>query len=467
MGIALVNPPRVIEKFNIWSGVISVTPPFGLMVLSAVLEREGYKADIIDAFALNLDLPEIASMIDPGTSLIGITSTTVEIEDAKNIARYLRERFPDKKIIMGGVHPTIFHKELLGDNVCDAVVRGEGERAIVELAGGAPWDSIKGLTWKSPGGDIVINPGHDDYVDLDSLPMPAYHKIPMKAYRSALGAAKRHPSIGMITSRGCPGKCTFCYSGMHGRKIRLMSAAKIIEEIRFLKDNYGIREISFYDDTFTFNRKRVAEICTRIIENRLGIKWTCFARVDAINTEMLDLMRRAGCHQLSFGFESPDEEILKNINKRITPEKIENAVKMTRNAGINVRGAFMLGNPGETEQSMRKTIDYSRKLGIQFAIFNITTPFPGTALFDWAEAENCIAHKKWELYDLAQPVLRLPTVDSDKVQKYYKLSYREFYLRPSYMLSRMFSITTWYEFKTHLQAFLGILMILFRRKHDA
>jgi radical SAM superfamily enzyme YgiQ (UPF0313 family) len=168
-------------------------------------------------------------------------------------------------------------------------------------------------------------------------------------------------------------------------------------------------------------------------------------------------MKKAGCHQVMYGFESPDEETLKTINKKFTPDKVLSAIRWTREAGLDVRGALMLGNPGETEQNLRQTIDYSKELGMQFVTYNITTPYPGTAMYDWAEKEDRLKHKDWDLYDLSHPVLELDTVSSDVVKQYYHKAYREFYRRPSYVLGRLLSIRSIDDFMINLKAFMGIV----------
>jgi radical SAM superfamily enzyme YgiQ (UPF0313 family) len=464
MKFLFINPKREIEKKNIWSVINSRTPPLGLAVLSAVLEQEGHQTDIVDAAALDLDIPDILSRIPPDVDFAGLTATTPEITSATRIARAIRERFPRLKIIFGGVHPTVFHREMVRDGVCDIVVRGEGERPVLALARQQPPGSIANLTWRTEGGEVKINPQSDQYVDLDGLPLPAYHKLSMEKYHSALGAAIRSPSLGMITSRGCPGACTFCFSGMFGSKVRFMSSGKILEHILAVQSRYGIREISFYDDTFTANRKRVEELCRLLISRKIDITWSCFARVDTVEPGLLALMKKAGCHQICYGFESADESILKAVNKKINAAKVAHAVEWTRKAGIDIRGAFMLGNPGETAESLRRTVAYAKQLGIQFAMFNITTPFPGTALFDWAVENGFLRHRDWDLYDLAHVVLELPTVPSETVRQFYYRSYREFYLRPFYMLKRLLSLRTVEEMLTYVKVFFGILSLLTARK---
>ena len=464
MRFLFINPNRRIARSNIWSLVNSVTPPLGLAILCAVLDANGHESGIIDAYAENLQTEDIMSAVSTDIDVIGITATTPEIESAAIIAKSIRKRFPDKKIIMGGVHPTVFHQNLVEEDICDMVVRGEGEQAILLIAAKTPMQNIPNLTWKSADGKVIVNPQKEEYVHLDDLPMPSYNKLPMRRYRSAIGAAMRSPSVGMITSRGCPGKCTFCYSGMFGEKIRYLSAENVYQQIIYLQTNYGIREISFYDDTFTANLRRVEQLCQLIISNHIDISWSCFARVDTVNPGILQLMKNAGCHQIMYGFETTDENILKAVNKRVKLNQYENVISWTRDAQIDIRGAFMLGSPEETQASMRATIAYAKKIDIQYAIFNITTPFPGTELFNWAVQTGTLRHKRWAEYDLSHVILSLPSVSPQKVQDYYKKAYREFYFRLSYILPRLLNIKTMDDLRMYFTAAKGFILNVLKGK---
>jgi anaerobic magnesium-protoporphyrin IX monomethyl ester cyclase len=262
----------------------------------------------------------------------------------------------------------------------------------------------------------------------------------------------------MLTSRGCPGKCTFCYSGMFGRKTRFLSADNIYQQILFLKSRYGIREISFYDDTFTANKQRIEQLCNLLLSNRMDVSWSCFARVDTVKPEILKLMKKAGCHQIMYGFETTDENILKAVNKRVKTSQYSDVIAWTRNANIDIRGAFMLGSPEETIDTMRATIEYSKIIGIQYAIFNITTPFPGTALFAWADENGLLSHTRWSEYDLSHAILNLPTVSPEAVEVCYRAAYKEFYFRGSYVLSHLLLMKTLDSVRIHVEAARNIFM---------
>lgn len=462
MNFIFINPPREIKSNNIWNIINSENPPLGIALLAAIWEEQGHTSQIIDAAARHLAIPEIIAKISPDTNYVGITATTPEISRAIVIAQKVREAFPNIKIIMGGVHPTVFHEELVRNNICDIVVRNEGEIPMTELAKGTPLNLIPNLTWRNSQNEVVINPDSAKHVDLDGLPFPAYDKLPMHLYHSALGAAKQEPSIGMMTSRGCPGKCTFCFSAMFGPQIRFMSPARIIDHIKHLQHKYGIREISFYDDTFTADKQRVAELCHLILAKIIKLSWSCFARVDTVTPDLLLLMKKAGCHQIMYGFETTDEKILKNINKKTDLDQFHKALTWTRAAKINIRGAFMLGNPGETSASMKKTIDYAKNSGIQLAVFNITTPYPGTAMYKEFSCKNMLLNQNWNLYNMSEPVLKLDTVSDKVVKKYYYKSYRDFYLRPIFILRHILAIRTFAELRMRFKAVLKITTLLFK-----
>jgi radical SAM superfamily enzyme YgiQ (UPF0313 family) len=251
---------------------------------------------------------------------------------------------------------------------------------------------------------------------------------------------------------------------MFGEKIRYLSAENIYQQIIYLQTNYGIREISFYDDTFTANLRRVEKLCQLIISNHMDISWSCFARVDTVNPGILQLMKAAGCHQIMYGFETTDEKVLNAVNKRVQLNQYENVISWTREAQIDIRGAFMLGSPEETQASMEATIAYAKKIDIQYAIFNITTPFPGTELFNWAVQTGTLRHKRWAEYDLSHVILSLPSVSQQKVQDYYKKAYREFYFRWSYILPRLLNIRTVDDLMVYFTAAKGFIFNVLKSK---
>jgi anaerobic magnesium-protoporphyrin IX monomethyl ester cyclase len=457
MDILLINPPWYKSSGNIWKSVSACLPPFGLALLASLARERGFVPSILDCNALQLGLDKIEEHLPAsGPKFVGISATTVLFDNALALAEIVKNKYPTVKIIMDGVHPTILPREVLSSKFVDFVIIGEGEYSLLELLSQKNPLKIKGIGFKE-NGKIIINSSREIIPDINIFPFPAYDLLPMDKYYSAPGGYKRKPSLGMITSRGCPGRCTFCKGNVLGEKIRFRSAQKIIEEIIFLQNNYGIRDITFYDDTFTTNKQNVRDFCSLILKNKLDLTWCCFSRVDTVDQELLFEMKRAGCHQIMYGVESADKDILKNINKRITLEKVKDTIEATKKAGIDTRLAFMLGNPGETEETIKKTIKFAIFLNPDLVSFNITTPYPGTEMFAWADKNNFLLHKNWQKYDLSKPVMELPTISSKKVLEYYKKAYRQFYLRPAYVLKRLSKLKSLEDIENNFNALKSLL----------
>lgn len=463
MKVLLINPPWIKKDSNIWKDVASCMPPLGLAYIASFLEKCGINVKILDAHALRINLTSLVNVLKEydKPNFIGITSTTSVINNAYECAEIAKKLFPDAKLIMGGVHPTVLPEEALEKEYIDFVVRGEGEQTILELVKGKKLKEINGLSYKKRLVDrikIIHNKERKLIKDINSFPFPAHHLLPIKRYYPALGSYKKLPAMTMMVSRGCPGRCTFCHK-QFGNTLRYRSAKNIVDEIKILQKNYGIKEINFYDDTFTSLQKEITEFCKILISESIKINWSCFSRVDFIHFELLKLMKKAGCHQIMYGVESSSEIILKNINKKISMAKVKEVVSLTKKVGIDTRLAFMLGNPGETKETIKKTLEYAIKLDPDLAVFNITTPYPGTVMFNWAKNKGYLKTLNWEDYDLSKPVMDLPTLSSEELEKYYHLAYKKFYYRPSYILKRFFSIKSWQDFKILLQGFLTIFNI--------
>ena len=463
MNLLLINPPHLIRTGNVWKKIARCLPPLGLGYIASFLENKGVKVAIIDFEAEGLDISELKSRIKQANpDYIGITATTVVISSAIEIAEIARQALSAAKIVIGGVHPTISPDEVLLKPCVDYVVRGEGEETLLELLRGEPLDSIKGLSYRLDD-KIIHNPLRDFIVDLDSLPHPAYHLLPMEKYRPSTANYRRLPATSIVASRGCPGRCTFCYTDVLGRRTRFRSAENIVSEIKLLRDNYGIKEISFYDDTFTANRQVVLDLCRLLKEQNLDITWACMSRIDMVDSALLKEMNAAGCHQIGYGIESADETILKNIKKPIPLERVKKVVRETHRAGIDVRGMFMFGNPGETKETMQKTLDFAVSLNLDIAVFNITTPYPGTEMFNWAKDNGYLLTLDWNDYDLSKCVMRLPTVEPKEVEHFYKYDYKKFYLRPPYIFKKLVTMRNFIDLRSDFRFFTSLVKEWFQK----
>ena len=456
--VLLINPPWGKQKGSIWYKVSSCLPSLGLGYIASTLEQNDIQVEILDCQAISYSQAEILSKIESfQPEYIGFTATTVLIQNVLQIAESIKLRCPETKIILGGVHPTIATEEVLKNPNVDIVVRGEGEFTCLDIVKNKPLNEILGISYKSDGG-IRHNLDRPLIEDIDCLPFPAYHLMPMDHYHTALGSAKRTPAMSIFATRGCPGRCTFCYSGALGKKIRKRSPENIISEIELLMNKHKVREISFYDDTFSAYKKTVLRFCELIREKNIDLTWTCMSRVDYVTLEVLKEMKASGCHQICFGVETVDENILKNIRKRLSLEKVELAVKNTKKAKIDVRLSFMFGNPGETIETMEKTLAYAIQLDPDLAQFNITTPYPGTEMFLWAKEHGYLKTEDWSKYDYYTFVMELPTVFSADIERYYKIAYRRFFLRPKFLMKRLLKLRNFYDIKIAYKSLISIFL---------
>ena len=296
-----------------------------------------------------------------------------------------------------------------------------------------PFPRIKGLAWRE-GARIVLNPPRPYIANLDDLPLPRHDLLPLKAYRAPLVGG---PYAFTVPSRGCPAGCRFCIKHVsYGASVRFRSPENVLAELEQLVA-LGVRKIHMYTDLFTVNREHVLGICEGIRERRLPIKWTCNSRVDFVDLELLQAMRRAGCWMISWGIESGEPEMLKRMHKGITLEKVEQALRWSKEAGIMNWGYFIIGLPGETEASIRKTIDFSKRLPLDLVLFHIAAPHPGTPFF-FEVVENGWFRPgtRWEEVDMDRStVLDYPNLKAEDLERWAKRAFREWAFRPGPMLT--------------------------------
>lgn len=456
--VLLINPPYTKKGGNIWKTVASCMPPHALAIIASCLEKGGYSVRILDTHAEHIAVDNLGDYLKGNFDeprFVGLTGSSVTIHHAYEVVNICKKLWPNTKIIFGGYHASSKPEQVIRQPNVSFVVRGEGEITFCEIVAGKDKEHIWGITYLNEQNEIVNNPERPLVKDLDIFPMPAYHLLPIKKYFPAVGTYKKKPAISMVTSRGCPGKCTFCYQP-YGTNLRWHSAQRIYDEVILLINNYSIKEICFYDDNFATSKQRISQLCDLLIKNHINISWSCFSRVDWANLELLKLMKKAGCHQVMFGVESGDQSILDGMKKQITLDRIRQAVKWTKEAGLNCRAAFLFGMPGETESTMNKTINFALELDPDIAQFNVVSPNPGTELYEWAEKNGYIRTENWAEYDWASPILVLPTVSQGKVLEYYKMAYKKFYFRPKYIIRRISKIRAWADIESIFSGLKGI-----------
>lgn len=457
--VLLVNPPWINKNESIWHGIKGAMPPLGLLSIAAYAEREGLRVRVLDVHVERWSMDqfrEAVKRVSPDT--VGISLMTATAISGNAIARIVKEVHPGCTVVVGGVHAETMPGECLRNRAIDLVVRGDGEKTFARIASGAAIEDILGISYRR-GRRVIHNPPGELIANLDELPTPAYHLVPMKKYYPAIGAYRRLPAISMLMTRGCPGKCTFCNSA--NTKLRTRSAERVVDEIAHLCRTYGIREIQFYDDTFTVMKKNALRFCRLMKERRLRVSWTAFVRTDCFSEEMARALKDGGCHQVMFGVESGDDRILENIRKPIDRDKTRWAIRIAQKTGLEVRATFMFGSPGETVESMRRTIDYAVELDPDLAIFNITTPYPGTEMFEWAKHNGYLNTDDWGDYELSGAIMTLPTVTPERINEAYARAHKVFYRRAIMFWRRLRRIRNLSHLVDNVHAFFYIIL---RRK---
>ncbi len=411
-------------------------PVLSLLSLASYLEKEGFKVEILDLNIKALKNKNILQVIkEKNPIVIGITSITASIYEAYRLARLIKSNF-NIPLVIGGPHATFSDEEILNESNFDIVVRGEGEEILNEIVrtikGEQNLDDINGISYKKDG-KIIKNKSRKFIADLDKLPFPARHLVPLEKYGTH--------AFTIITSRGCPFGCTFCQvSGKDGLKWRYRSATNIIEEIKEVIKNYpnvkkvggpeGKRPMVFFvDDNFMVSIERIKEICNKIIEEGIKIYWDSNARVDTIaniSENILDLLKKSGCIHLFLGVESGSEKILKSYNKQIKKKDVLKSAERLKKKGIFFTAFFMLGYIEETKSDLNATIQFAKKMDPTIVAFRILIPLPGTKIYEKYVKEDLIMDFNYFNYTSGKQIIK----HKENLERWVLKFYLMYYLRP-------------------------------------
>jgi len=470
MKILLINPPteNIIESDmpkELESGM-DFLPPLGLMyIASYVIENTEYQLKFIDCPLEKINYNSLADIIkNVKPDIVGITAMTFTLIDVIKTADIIKKILPQAKIVLGGPHVNIYPEETLANESVDFIVLGEGEQAFVDLLRNindhSKLKNVAGLVFRSPEG--IINTGKRDFImNLDKLPFPARKITPYKKYYSII--ARNNPTTTMFTSRGCPYRCLFCDRPHLGKLFRARSAENVVRELEEI-EKLGIKEVFIYDDTFTIDRKRVVGICNLILEKRLKLKWDIRARVNTVDEELLNLMKKAGCSRIHFGVEAGTEKILKVLLKGITLKQVKNAFMLTKKAGIETAAYFMIGSPTETLPDIEESIKLAKKLFPDYVHFTVLTPFPATDLYLQGLQSGFIKSDYWKEFSKnPKTSFKAPAWEEiftrDELFKILIKAYQKYYLNPKYILKRLLELRSWDSIKNNFKAGIKLLML--------
>jgi len=393
MKTLLINPPYPFVEVPLI--------PLGLAYIAGSLELNGHDVQVLDLLVSKYSKEKIARKIEEyQPDIVGITSVTLNYPIASEILKYCKGVNGDITTVIGGPHVTFYALETLTEAPwIDIVVRGEGERTMLDIVKAKRPEDIPGIAYRA-NGTIMLTDERPLIENLDELPAPSRHLFPLSRYH----ALDSHFSL--VTGRGCPFSCIFCVgSKMGGRRVRYRDPKLVVDEIEEGL-SYGFRDVNFENDHLTVNHAHLHAICDEITRRGLKFNWHAFSRVDTVNPEIIRRMKEAGCSYILYGVESGNQHILDRIKKKITLQKVREAVAIARDAGINVQASFILGLPGETRETMMRTFEFAQQLDTFYGL-HVLAPFPGTEVREKAEEYGIeILTDDWSKYDANRPVTR-------------------------------------------------------------
>ncbi len=412
--------------------------PISLPSIAALLREKDFEVQLIDCMAEDLKTKATLNKIkkfSPKLVILNFSTTTYPKD--KEFTESLKKE-TKAHLTAIGVHVTSLPLESMIDTKLDSVIRGEPEMTSLELA-----ESIhdKKSLKKIKSLSIKGNPSYTNNLarpfidDLNSLPFPARDLLKNERYKMPIF---NRPYTLVVTARGCPNNCSFCTASLYyGSKIRMRSPENVLDEVEDILTNHRIKDITFWADTFTFNRQYVLDICQGIKDRKLKFRWMCNARVDKVDQKMLKAMKETGCQIISFGVESGVQSILNNINKNITLKQILQAFTWTKNAGIESAAHIIFGLPGETKETIKKTIKFVKEIDPDYIQFYSAIPFPGTKFYDQAVEKGWLTTKNWEDFEIGKNIVDTPQLSVEELAKLRKSAYLQFYLRPTYIWGRL------------------------------
>jgi anaerobic magnesium-protoporphyrin IX monomethyl ester cyclase len=450
--------------------VVNIMPPLGLLSLAAWLEKHGHQTEVHDCYAFpGLDDKIYSYVKDQQPDFVGFSTTTSSFLDGIRLAKNVKNVLPSVKIVFGGVHVSALREQLIRDfPVIDFGVVGEGEVTMQELleSNEEELHEIEGLIFRK-NNEIIFNGYRKKLLAMDTLPFPAYDKLKgfPESYLLPIFSYPKEPNTTVITSRGCPYTCSYCDRSVFRRTYRYNSPEYMVGYLSHLEQRFNIKHVNIYDDTFTLNRERVMKFCElKLKSGPKKLTFNCAARTEQLDFEMLKTLKKAGCWMISLGIETGDPELLKKHRSYLPNSKMDNPlenirdmVQLIKKAGIRVKGLFMLGLPGETEDSVKKSMDYVFSLPLDDFNLSKLTPFPGAPLYCDIR-EHGTFEENWEEMNALNFMFVPKGFTRDRLDNLHQEFYRRYFTRPRMLLTYLRlaweSPYSWKRFWLNLPTFL-------------
>lgn len=438
MKVYLINPPapknvkmvregRCMQRKGAWG---AVWPQISLALIGAQLKADHHEVTMSDCITGGIHFPALSALIaDFKPDLIIINTATPSIISDLYTAQAAKEAYPSVQTSVIGIHVTALPDECFElQPSLDVIIREEPEMTAAELArflaAEKNLDGVRGISFRTADA-IRHNPSRKPLENIDTLPFPAWDLIDRSKH---IMPFTNREFLLIATSRGCPYPCTFCADATYyGKKLRCLSPARIVDEMVWNQDHYGVSDFLFWAEGFTLNKNISHAVVDEILTRGIKTQWVCNSRVDNVEADLLKKFKQAGCWMIGYGIESGNDDILKAIKKNTTVRQIRDAVRWAQEAGLMTTGHFVIGLPGETKEHVNRTIDLSIELDLDFAQFYCAAPFPGSALYRTAKEQGWICSDDWALFEQNFSVLNTPQLTADETMKLRRKAYRKFY----------------------------------------
>ncbi len=458
--VLLINPP---QDNTVQAGIeddfidiIGQYPPLGLMYIATVLNKNEFEAKILDCVPMQMGYNDLKKSIEDFVpSYVGITTYTMSMVDVLLTAALVKEINPEIKVILGGHHVQLYPRESVNYENVDFILKGEADFTFLQLLRLLEKEAIEEELLKVPGigfiyeGNDVFNNELTTIDDLNELPILDRRLLPMELYQSIVGRNKMVATV--MSSRGCPYKCTFCYTP--SKIYRSRSTENIMAEVRYLK-KLGFNEVFFFDDLFALKPEKVIEFARALVNENIDIDWSFRGRINTVTEEMIKEVAKSGIHRIQFGIESGVDKTLKRIRKGITTEKISQVIKWCKKNKITTIGNFMIGLPDETEKDIEDTLKFSRKVGLNYSQYSILVPYPFTNVYTEGLERKILTKDFW--LEFSRNPLKYKNefkaeywtanVSEEYLFETIKKSFKRFYFRPITVINKLREIKSFQEF---------------------